>query len=66
MPRYPEFTVDRAYEMFAEDEETLQYLPNRGEHSRPPDRTFVYTVLCSRRANYMAAVIDNAREKRIV
>jgi len=65
IPMLPEFTVMRALEEFANDEETMQYLPDLESQSRPLDRTFLFNVLSSRRPNFMASVVDEARNQRI-
>lgn len=53
VPNYPEFTVQRLYEMFAKDTHVMMYLPDPAAQSRPADRTWAYTVVCSLRPEYM-------------
>ncbi len=65
VPQLPEFTVARALQEFANDPETLQYLPDQAQQSRPVDRTYLFNILCSLRPNYMASVLDAARAARI-
>ena len=62
VPNYPEFTVKRLYEMFAGDAHVMMYLPDPASQSRPAIRTWVYTVVCSLRSEYMSAVFSQARQ----
>jgi hypothetical protein len=65
VPNYPEFTVKRLYEMFAGDAHVMMYLPDPASQSRPAIRTWVYTVVCSLRSEYMSAVFSQARQRRV-
>lgn len=53
VPNYKEFTVANLYQMFADDVDVLSYLPDEGVGSRPVDRTFAFTIVCSKHPNYM-------------
>ena len=43
-PQYPELTIEKAYEMFNSDTDTLKYLPEFKSDMRKPDRDFVFDI----------------------
>ena len=47
VPKFPELTVEKAFEIFKGDTTTLKHLPLLVEGRRKPDRGFVYGVLRS-------------------
>ena len=65
VPKFPEFTVDKAYMMFKSDAETMNHLPLLVESKRKPDRDFVFDVLQALHPKYMRRVIDSSRTSRI-
>ncbi len=53
VPAYAEFTVAKAYEMFANDAVVMAHLPDPDTQSRPVNREFVWNVICSLRSELM-------------
>jgi hypothetical protein len=65
LQKLPVCIFNKAYEMFADDAETLQHLPLKAADKKLPDRDFVYDVLQAQHPEYMAEVIGAARRTRL-
>ena len=65
-PLLPEFSLERGLEMFKDDSNTMLYISDATEQSRPLDRNYVYSIFTSFHPNYMASMLEAARNSRYV
>jgi hypothetical protein len=66
VPKYPELTVEAAYEKFKNDEDTMKFLPTFVPKKRLPDRCFVYDVLQKLHPKMMDTIITHAKQTRMM
>jgi hypothetical protein len=53
VPKYYEFTVNKIYDIFKDDERLMKFLPELKDAKKPACRKFVMDVVCSLKPEYM-------------
>ena len=65
VPHYDELSVKKFLPMLSEDEEFKKYMPEPGNDSRLPDRTFFWNIAHTLHPSYVTNVISHANDQRM-
>lgn len=57
MPRYDEFSVEKVYKLFQNDEDFLRYMPDP-EKNLNPDRAFMFGIIGTMHEDWLNNAIE--------